>query len=95
VSGDNVFENVIVHRDIPYQEGSSSSTERRGALAGWSVSVKDNFCTEGMPTSCSSLMLQDYQSPFEATAVKLLKKAGGVVIGCQYVLNLWASHQSA
>jgi aspartyl-tRNA(Asn)/glutamyl-tRNA(Gln) amidotransferase subunit A len=51
-----------------------------GSLTGRRVSVKDNICTSDMPTSCSSKMLLDYQSPFEATSVRLLRQAGAHIV---------------
>ena len=50
-------------------------------LAGVSVSVKDNICTRDMPTTCSSKMLEQFHSPFDATVVELLRSAGARIIG--------------
>ena len=54
---------------------------REGALAGIPVAVKDNLVTAGFPTTCGSRILQDYRSPYEATAVRRLRRAGAVVLG--------------
>ncbi len=45
------------------------------------VSVKDSICTAGIPTTAGSRILDGYVPRFDATCVKRLKKAGGVVIG--------------
>jgi aspartyl-tRNA(Asn)/glutamyl-tRNA(Gln) amidotransferase subunit A len=45
------------------------------------VAVKDNICTAKLPTTCGSLVLKDYQSPYEATAVRKLREAGAIIIG--------------
>ncbi|KAH9987131.1 amidase signature enzyme [Russula compacta] len=45
------------------------------------VAVKDNICTKDMPTTCSSAMLRDFQSPFDATVVQLLNSSGATIIG--------------
>lgn len=45
------------------------------------VAVKDNICTRQLPTTCGSAFLQNYTSPFNATVVELLEKAGAVVAG--------------
>ena len=52
-----------------------------GPLAGAIVAVKDNLCTTEGRTTCSSRMLEHYRSPFEATAVERLRKAGATIIG--------------
>lgn len=52
-----------------------------GPLAGVPVAVKDNICTKGMLTTCSSKMLGNFNPPFSAEAVVNLEKAGAVIIG--------------
>ena len=54
---------------------------RDGALAGIPVAVKDNLVTADFPTTCASRILQDFRSPYEATAVRRLRRAGAVVLG--------------
>lgn len=54
---------------------------RGGRLGGALVAVKDNIVTTDLPTTCGSRLLEGYRSPFEATAVRLLRAAGGRVIG--------------
>ena len=55
--------------------------EPMGPLAGVPVAVKDNMCTRGIPTTCSSRMLEGWRPPYDATAVQRLRTAGAVVIG--------------
>jgi aspartyl-tRNA(Asn)/glutamyl-tRNA(Gln) amidotransferase subunit A len=50
-------------------------------LAGVTLAVKDNVCTVRGRTTCSSRMLGNYRSPFDATAVERLERAGAVVVG--------------
>ena len=52
-----------------------------GPLAGAIVAVKDNLCTTEGRTTCSSKILENYRSPFEATAVARLREAGATIIG--------------
>ncbi|EIN06191.1 amidase signature enzyme [Punctularia strigosozonata HHB-11173 SS5] len=52
--------------------------ENRGGVV---VAVKDNICTASMPTTCSSAMLADFVSPYEATCVRLLREQGAHIIG--------------
>lgn len=58
-----------------------SSGALTGPLAGVPVAVKDNLCTKGLLTTCSSKMLSDFVPFYTAEAVERLKKAGAVVIG--------------
>lgn len=55
--------------------------ELTGPLAGVPVAIKDNLCTEGMLTTCSSKILGNFVPTFSAEAVRNLEKAGAVVIG--------------
>ena len=50
-------------------------------LGGLAVAVKDNICTSGMRTSCGSHILQNYKAQYDATAIKRLNAAGGIVVG--------------
>ena len=52
-----------------------------GPLAGVPVAIKDNLCTEGMLTTCSSKILENFVPTFTAEAVLNLEKAGAVIIG--------------
>ena len=55
--------------------------EGTGPLAGAAVAVKDNIATVELPTTCGSRLLEDYVSPFRATAVQRLIDAGAWVVG--------------
>lgn len=57
------------------------SGELKGPLAGVPVAVKDNMCTEGMLTTCSSKILNNFIPTFSSEAVLNLEKAGAVIIG--------------
>lgn len=52
-----------------------------GPLAGVPVAIKDNLCTEGVLTTCSSKILENFVPTFSAEAVRKLEEAGAVVIG--------------
>jgi len=55
--------------------------ELTGPLAGVPVAIKDNLCTKGMLTTCSSKILHNFIPTYTAEAVRNLEKAGAVVIG--------------
>lgn len=55
--------------------------ELTGPLAGVPVAIKDNMCTEGMLTTCSSKILGNFVPTFSAEAVLKLQKAGAVILG--------------
>jgi aspartyl-tRNA(Asn)/glutamyl-tRNA(Gln) amidotransferase subunit A len=52
-----------------------------GPLAGVPVALKDNLCTLGVPTTCSSRILDGWCPPYDATVVERLYDAGAVVVG--------------
>ncbi len=86
-SGLNAFVSLAGVRAVETAVGSLSEVGRgtagneRGVLGGRFVAVKDNLVTLDLPVTCGSNMLAGYRSPFEATAVRLLRKAGGIVVG--------------
>ena len=55
--------------------------ELTGPLAGVPVAIKDNMCTAGTKTTCSSHILDNFVPTFTATAVEKLMEAGAVIIG--------------
>lgn len=50
-------------------------------LAGVPVAVKDNLCTDGLPTTCGSRILEGFKPTYTAEAVRNLEQAGAVIIG--------------
>ena len=52
-----------------------------GPLAGVPVAIKDNMCTKGMRTTCSSRILYNFKPTYTAEAVKNLEEAGAVILG--------------
>jgi aspartyl-tRNA(Asn)/glutamyl-tRNA(Gln) amidotransferase subunit A len=50
-------------------------------LAGIPLAIKDNLCTKGISTTCSSRMLEHFVPPYESTVTERLWQAGAVLIG--------------
>ena len=58
-----------------------SRGEDAGPLAGVPIALKDNLCTRGIPTTCSSRILEGWRPPYNATVVDRLLAAGAVPVG--------------
>lgn len=52
-----------------------------GLLAGIPIGIKDNLCTQGIPTTCGSQILANFVPPFESTVTTKLAEAGAVMVG--------------
>ncbi len=75
VDGENALKRAAeVQRQIA--EGTLT-----GPLAGVPLAVKDNLCTKGLLTTCSSKILNNFVPTYTAEAVQNLEKAGAIVIG--------------
>ena len=55
--------------------------EPLGALAGVPIALKDNLCQRGVPTTCSSRILEGWRPPYSATVVERVLAAGAVALG--------------
>jgi aspartyl-tRNA(Asn)/glutamyl-tRNA(Gln) amidotransferase subunit A len=62
-------------------EDGADGDGRTGDLAGIPVAVKDIFCTEGVPTTAGSRILEGYVPPYSSTAIRRLGEAGASVLG--------------
>lgn len=62
--------------DASHRNGSPLS-----AVAGVPLALKDNLCTTGIETTCSSKILRGFRPPYNATVVDMLNGAGSVVTG--------------
>jgi aspartyl-tRNA(Asn)/glutamyl-tRNA(Gln) amidotransferase subunit A len=52
-----------------------------GPLAGVPIAIKDNLCTHGIDTTCSSKILEGWKPPYDATVVSRLRAAGAIMVG--------------
>jgi len=67
-------------RDVVLAQAAAQDTvEPQVGVRGCSIGIKDNICTLEYQTTCGSRLLKGYNSPFEATAIKRIKSAGGIV----------------
>ena len=74
-----INENVVTEAEALDQRLARG--EDLGPLAGVPFGIKDMFCTQGLPTTAGSKILQNFKPPYDATVVARLKKAGALVLG--------------
>jgi len=72
---------AVAHSDPAARHSAARDARTDGPLAGVPVLVKDNLCTTDYPTTCGSRILAGWHAPYEATVVRRLREAGGVVVG--------------
>jgi aspartyl-tRNA(Asn)/glutamyl-tRNA(Gln) amidotransferase subunit A len=62
-------------------DATAAKGDDPGPLAGITVALKDNMCTRGVPTTCSSRILEGWKPPYDATVVRTLHGSGAIAIG--------------
>jgi len=62
-------------------DGAATEVPAGAPLAGLPVAIKDIFCTEDVPTTAGSRILEGYLPPYTATAVRRLREAGATMLG--------------
>ncbi|MFT4250236.1 MAG: amidase family protein [Candidatus Woesearchaeota archaeon] len=75
------FDASLVRKQAQEVRDRLVSGEEVGCLAGVFVSVKDNLCVEGVSSCANSRILEGYKPFFDATAVRLLRKQGAIILG--------------
>ena len=83
----NVF--LTLNKDVE----SDAKKAADSPLAGLPIAVKDNVCTDGLRTTASSTVLDNFIPQYDATVIQKLKNAGGVVLG-KTNLDAWAHGSS-
>ena len=64
-----------------YIDKKIDKNESLPKLAGLPLAIKDNLCTKGIVTSCSSKMLKNFVAPYESTTTKNLWNSGAICLG--------------
>jgi len=72
---------AFLHVDSSEAAASMKTVHEGGPITGIPFAAKDNIVAVGGPTTCASRMLEGFRSPYDATAIARLKKAGSLLIG--------------
>ncbi|MEK6876692.1 MAG: amidase family protein, partial [Nanoarchaeota archaeon] len=78
ISGDLALEQA---KEIKKQIKNKDSTIKNKKLLGVAISVKDAICVKGVESTAGSRILKGYKPLFDATVIKKVKDAGGIIIG--------------
>ena len=72
---------LAIHPDALHRQLEESLKRSAGGpLRGIPITIKDNICIAGEATGCSSNILQGFRSPYDATVIERLRRAGALVI---------------
>ena len=78
------FVTILAEDAIKQAEEIQNKIEKdeiKGEFAGIPIGIKDNICTKGAKTTCSSKMLENFVSPYDATVMEKLKKENIINLG--------------
>ena len=73
--------NLVLEDEARAAAAEVDAGDRTGPLAGVPLALKDNMCTRGIATTCSSKILAGWKPPYDATTVTRLRDAGAVLVG--------------
>jgi aspartyl-tRNA(Asn)/glutamyl-tRNA(Gln) amidotransferase subunit A len=80
----HAFNRVIRQEALRTAEQHQATLAKKAplpALTGIPVAIKDVICTRGVPTTCSSRILENFVPPYSATVIERLRASGAVVLG--------------
>ncbi len=100
ISKEEVFSyfNERIHKYNPQLNAfltvqNKPQNESVGILSGIPLAVKDNFCTQGIRTTASAKVLDNFIPPYESTVTMRLKEAGYELLG-KTNMDAWAHGSS-
>ncbi|MFM7224289.1 MAG: amidase family protein, partial [Actinomycetota bacterium] len=73
--------NLVLAEEARAAADAVDASDGHGPLAGVPIAIKDNLCTRGVPTTCSSRILAGWRPPYDATVVRRVRDAGAVMVG--------------
>lgn len=89
----NAFVSVFKKESLEQAKQFDNTRDFSLPLAGIPIALKDNFLTEGMRTTASSKVLDNFIPPYDSTVTKKLKEAGAIIIG-KTNMDAWAHGSS-
>lgn len=87
---ENVEEKVSAYVTLTKEQAYNRATKLQerldngediGIMGGVPIAIKDNICTNGIKTTCSSKMLENFVPFYDATVIEKLENAGAIIIG--------------
>lgn len=82
---DKLLSYITVTEDEAYAAAETAQKRidagNSAPLTGIPLAIKDNICTDGVPTTCSSRMLENFVPPYDATVIEKLKNEDFVMLG--------------
>lgn len=86
IDNDKLNDFITVTKNIAYQYAGEAdkriaANKTLSPIDGITVSVKDNFALKDSRMTCASRILEDFISPYNATAVQRIMDAGGIITG--------------